>query len=192
MFAKIGFLLVLALFGALLFGVGVLAPASWRQSAADIVQQAEKQAGALFGKAAPALVTTHANGTSGAESTTAAASASVAAASAPAAGKPDPIPAGSLQLPVPLPEKGLYAVQLGQFTDPARADDVAARARASSLPVDKVLEVVDQGGMRWFVVPVGPFVTLDEARSARAGVAQAMQLGDDLPLILLPAEKPKS
>lgn len=172
MIAKLGFVLILAVFGALMFAGGTLAPESLRQSATAFAKQASQKLSAVFVK-------------------TASASASGAAAvSVPPAA--DPIPAEDLLIPTPLPDKGQYAVQVGQFADAAQANALGKRIRELQLPFDKVLDVVDQAGQRWAVVPVGPYASPDDARTARAAIARELHLSDALPLILLPAEKPKS
>ena len=185
MIAKLGFLLVLAVFGALMFAGGMLAPEPLRQSATALAKEAGRKWSSVSAKAASASSAT------AAASASSAAGAS-AAASTPAEAKADPIPAESLLLPTPLPEKGQYAVQVGQFADATQADVLGARVKASKLPFDKVLDVMDQAGQRWSVVAVGPYASPDEARTARAAIARELQVTDSLPLIMLPAPKPKS
>jgi cell division septation protein DedD len=181
MIAKLGFVFILAVFGVLMFVGGVLAPSSLRQSVAVFEKQANQKLNAMFGKAASASSAASAPGASAS-----------AAASAPAAAKADPIPAESLLLPTPLPDNAQYAVQAGWFADAGQANALGKRIKELKLPFDKVLDVVDQAGQRWSVVPVGPYATADEARTARAGIARDLSLNDSLPLILLPAPKPKS
>jgi len=179
MITKLGFVLILAVFGVLMFFGGILAPDSLKQPAAGFVKQASGALGAVLGKTAPA------------SAAGAAASASAKAAAAPEA-KADPIPAESLLIPTPLPDKGQYAVQVGHFADAAQANALGKRIKQLQLPFDKVLDVVDQAGQRWAVVPVGPYANPDDARTARADIARDLQVSDSLPLILLPAAKPKS
>lgn len=190
MIAKLGFTLIVALFGALMFAGGMLSPGAWQQSVTGLTRQLEQIVGEFIGKKNTAPV---ANAPATAKSPVSAAPSSSAApaASVPKAAKDDAIPAESLLIPTPLPDKGAYAVQVGQFTDASQANAVGSRIKALNLPFDKVIEVVDQSGNRWSIVPVGPYANLDDARTARIAVARALQLSDALPLIVLPPEKPK-
>jgi cell division septation protein DedD len=181
MIAKLGFVLILAVFGVLMFVAGLLAPPSLRQSVSGFEKQTNQKLNAIFGKA---------EATSPVANTSA--SAGSATASKSAAAKADPIPAESLLLPTPLPDNAQYAVQAGWFSDAEQASALGKRIKKLKLPFDKVLDVVDQAGQRWSVVPVGPYATADEARTARADIARDLSVGDSLPLILLPAPKPKS
>lgn len=187
MIAKLGFVLILAVFGALMFAGGMLAPESLRQSATLFAKQASQKLSAVFVQTASASAASAPP--AGAASASASASGAAAVSVPPAA---DPIPAEDLLIPTPLPDKGQYAVQVGQFADAAQANALGKRIKELQLPFDKVLDVVDQAGQRWSVVPVGPYASPDDARTARAAVARELHLSDALPLILLPAEKPKS
>jgi cell division protein FtsN len=181
MIAKFGFTLILAVFGALMFFGGILAPESIKRPATDFAQRAAQKFNDVFSKTAPAKA--DAAAATGVAPTASAAGAAKAA---------DPIPAEALLIPTPWPEAGQYAVQAGQFADAAQADALGKRIKEMKLPFDKVLDVVDQAGQRWAVVAVGPYASADAARGARVAIASDLHLSEALPLILLPAAKPKS
>lgn len=177
MIAKLGFVLIVAAFGALMFIAGILAPASVRQPVGMFAQQTIKQ------------LTPVAEKKIAGDAASAAAAAS--SSSAPQAEKSKPVPAESLLIPSPLPDKGQYALQAGQFTHAEQANALAAHIKELGLPFDKVIDVVDQAGKNWSVVPVGPYGSLDEARTVRLPVARNLGMDEALPLILLP-QAPKS
>jgi hypothetical protein len=87
--------------------------------------------------------------------------------------------------PTPPPEKGEYAIQVGQFADAEAADVVSNRVRASDLP-SSIIPVVDKDGLHWFVVSAGSFESLDGARANRLPISHDLGLSDPPPIILLP------
>ena len=174
--------------GALMFAAGTVVPESIRQKVAEPAEQ-------LFGQLAAVT-----NSVTGAEkedsasaenASTASPATAGAAAAAPAAAKAEPIPIQDLLIPSPLPDKAQYALQAGQFESVEDANALGARIKAAKLPFDKVIEVIDQGGKQWSIVPIGPYDSADAARTARMPVAQALGIDLSLPLILLPPPKPK-
>ena len=174
MLAKIGFILIVLVFGALMFVAGTLAPESVRGSVASSAQELIDRL-PLGGKA----------------------SASSAAATA-AAGEETPaaeeqqalIHYETLLLPTPLPEKGQYALQVGLFADLASTSVLADRLQALGYAT-QAIAVVDQNGQPWVVLAAGTFPSPDAARDARAPVARGLGLARPLTLILLPPEKKK-
>lgn len=180
MTAKFGFLLLLAVFGMLMFLCGVLAPDSLRVPVSGAAAHTVARLEAAIGRAAPAAANT-ASSVAGAQ-----------AAGQPAKKGPDPVPAEQLLLPAPLPEKGRFAVEAGRFTDAQPAQELGKRLLGLRLPVEPVIEAVDQSGSHWWVVPVGPYASPADARAARMRVAQELGVDSLLPLILLPAAPPKA
>lgn len=171
MIAKWGFVLLLALFGGLMFAAGLVAPPAWRQPAASVTQRAMARLDALLGTTPPGA---------------AQAAASDGAARPGAKAGVAPIPAESLLLPAPLPDQGRYALQAGRFANPAQADALGKLAREQGLPVEKALEILDADGTRWWLLPIGPYASPDEARRARAEVGERLDLEAALPVVLLP------
>jgi hypothetical protein len=169
MMAKFGFLLLLGVFGSLMFLCGVLAPESVRLPVSGAAAQTLARAESVLGRARPA-------------SAGAPASAAGASAAPSAKAGPPPVPA----------EKGRFAVEAGRFTDALPAQELGKRLQSLRLPVEQVIEAVDQGGAHWWIVPVGPYASPAEARAARVRVAQELQVDSLLPLMMLPAPPPKS
>lgn len=195
MIAKFGFVLVLIVFGALMFTGGVLAPDSLRQSVAATAKQVTNQVKLPFSRSGLAETTASSATSPAKEGKTAPAQSPAGGNTAPAAAadtNSQPVPIESLLIPTPMPEKGRYAVQAGLFTDNEQADALARRIQEMKHPFDKVLEVVDQAGRQWSLVPVGPYASAEEARTAAAMVAQDLRVNQTLPLIFLPSEKPES
>ena len=100
------------------------------------------------------------------------------------------VAAEQLQVPVPLPENGKYALQAGQFTDAEAADVLQKRAMALGL-VSSIIPVVDDFGGHWFVVAAGNFESPDDARAHRSSISRDFGISETLPVILLPPDKPK-
>jgi cell division septation protein DedD len=171
---RFGFLLVLAMFGALMFVAGALAPASLTAPLRSLAASAQKLASV---KAPPAAV---------ALSAAKAAAAADASGSATAAAKPDPIPLENLLLPATPTAKGQYGLQLGQFEHSAEAQQLHERLRIGKFP-GVVLETVDQDGRRWSVVASGPYPSQDLARAARAPLVQVLGVTGPMPVIQWPA-----
>jgi septal ring-binding cell division protein DamX len=187
MYAKYGFALMFVVSSALTFIAGLLAPDAWRDSAGRL--------------AAPAVATVPAKPAAPA---TPAKPAVPAAPAKPAAAAPAPaaavtpvdgqVPAGqaavpleTLAVPVPAPAARAYALQAAQFASAGAADALVAGIRRQGMPSPAAIKAVDQGGRFWYVVAIGPYATLDEARAARAAAALRLQLPGALPAIVLPA-----
>ncbi|HYD80190.1 MAG TPA: SPOR domain-containing protein [Paucimonas sp.] len=177
--AKFGFLLVLALFGALMFIAGTMAPKSFGETIHATLAAAKNQVG-LGAKPVPP----------GAADAAKAPAAGADAANSQA--KADPIPSENLILPTVPPDKGQYGLQLGQFADAEQAKELSGRIAALKLPT-ALLDTIDQAGTRWTVVAVGPYGSPDEARAIRIQIARALGFAEAMPLILMPAPpKPKA
>ena len=187
MVAKAGFIVLVLLFGALMFMAGTLAPPGIGQTVTGAANQlAAYLPGAKDVGAKPKPESASKAGAS-AGAASAPASASASAAASAAASAPEPLAASSLLIPTPLPEAGKYALQAGQFTHETDASALYAKIQSVKLPAQKVANVRDQGGALWTVVAVGPYASLDEARTANSMVAAQLGLIGPLPLILLPA-----
>lgn len=179
MMARFGFLLLLVVFGALMFLCGVLAPDTLRVPVSGAATRTVAWAGTVLGRSPAAP--------SGAKAAAAGAPANARAKDGPA-----PVPAEQLLLPAPLPEKGRFAVEAGRFTDAQPAQDLATRLAALRLPVEKVIEAVDRGGAHWWIVPVGPYASPAEARAGRMRLGEELKVDSLLPLIMLPLPPAKS
>lgn len=187
MIAKAGFILLVLLFGALMFMAGTLAPPGIGQAMTGAANQlAAYLPGARKAEAEHKPASPPKTGASAAAAS-ASASASASAAASAAASGPDVLAASSLLIPMPLPEAGKYALQAGQYAHEADASAMYAKIQSAKLPAQKVVNVQDQGGALWTVVAVGPYASLDEARTANSTVAGQLGLIGPLPLILLPA-----
>lgn len=93
-----------------------------------------------------------------------------------------------LQLPTPLPENGIYALQAGKFSNAEGAEALRSRALTLGLP-SSVIPVVDKDGLYWFIVSVGSFESPDAARASRPSISSQLGMSEQLPLILLPPQK---
>ncbi|GAA5787220.1 hypothetical protein GCM10007860_21430 [Chitiniphilus shinanonensis] len=168
------------LFGTLLFLAGVFAPASVRGSlgrgATDTLQAVSRlplgdrlTAGLLPAKPA----------------------AKQATASAPAdASAPPAIPAEQIVLPAIPPAKAEYALQATQRADYREAQELVTQAQAEKLPAS-VITIAEDDGQHWYVVAIGKYASVEDARSGRVRVAQRLNLTGGLPVILLPAPPKK-
>ncbi|WP_148716403.1 SPOR domain-containing protein [Chitinolyticbacter meiyuanensis] len=166
---KLLFVVLILLFGVLMFAAGTLAPTS-------IKGKVEAAASHLPGLK-PAVK-------AGKVSTPAAKPAADAASGIAE------VQAEALNLPAPLPDKGDYALLAGQFSTLAPAQSLAASAGEARL-VTTLLQAVEHDGTRWFMVAVGKYGDLDAARTARPAVARSLGLTNAPPVILLPAPSKK-
>lgn len=174
MIAKFAFFLIVALFGALMFAAGTLAPESVRQKVASLAQDAATRV------EKPSAAKTKAEG-----------EAPAAQPATPSVEKNKPTPFKDLLLPpAPPPEKGPYALQAGQFANTEAGDNLSKRIKDLGLPT-VVIATVDSHGQKWSVVSAGAFNSADDARAAQASIAGKLGLTGPLPVIVLPA-KPKS
>ena len=165
MLSKIFFVLMLLIFGGLLFTAGVLAPESVKTPTANVAHKA---------MAALPFVSTARN------SDTKPTNEEKKAPTAP------PVPAESLLLPTPLPPQGQYALQIGQFGSTESADVLLKRAQSAGVVANKIA-AVDRSGQTWWIVAVGNYAQPEEARTARITIAREISALEEMPVILLPA-----
>ncbi|ALU89511.1 hypothetical protein Hrubri_2326 [Herbaspirillum rubrisubalbicans M1] len=179
--AKLGFILLVVLFGSLMFIAGTLAPAGIGQGLNQAAEQvmaalpwrkAEQKLEAGVAKGAPAHL--------------------APPAVAVGASKATPLAASSLLIPIVPPAGSTYGLQAGQFLVAGEADTLASSIKAARLPAQQIANVQDQGGTLWTVVAVGPYGSLDDVNAANAAVAAQLGLPGPLPVLLLPASPAKS
>lgn len=163
--AKTGFILIVVIFGGIMFMAGVMAPDAVRRPLLSVFSVTKSSNPPRAATPAPP----------------------VASASAPPTTDSDDLPYDALLLPAPLPSQGVYALQLGSYVEAASADAWIARARDQGYPVRK-LKVTDQNGARWIVVAVGRYASPDDARTARAATARRLEWTQPLAVIRLPAD----
>ena len=170
MIAKFGFILLVILFGALMFIVGTMAPPSLHSYVAAGIANVVPHSAVM--KA----------GTTGADTNTAS-----GAASAPAKGddKNKPLPYQSLLLRSPLPAKAQYALQAGMFSDAAAANGLNARLTKLGYP-SQIIAVVDTDRQTWQVVAAGSFGSLNDTDAARIRLEQTLGLAQPPSTIVLP------
>lgn len=164
MLAKGGLILLIAAFGALMFGAGALAPETMRAPLAALLQRVGKPVPKPPEKKGDAPA---------------------------AAAKEELLRAEALLVPTPTPAKGQYALQLGQFAAASDADALAKRARALGSQV-ALLQVADREERPWWILASGVYGSPEDARAARRGVPPELELPETLAVILLPPPKPKA
>lgn len=171
MIAKFGFILLVILFGALMFIAGTMAPPSLHSYVAAGIARIVPRSAAMT-----------AGTTTGADTITASGAAGV-----PAKGddKNKPVPYQSLLLRSPLPAKAQYALQAGMFSDAAAANGLNARLTKLGYP-SQIIAVVDTDQQTWQVVAAGSFGSLNDADAARIRLAQALNLAQPPSTIVLP------
>ena len=170
MIAKLGFILIVLLFGALMFVAGTLAPKAVREPIVNA-------AGQLMARLPTSGDAKSASRDAPSEAGT-------------SAGKEDdkPLPYETLLLRRPLPDKAQFALQVGVFAEAAGADPLLGRLRKLGYR-SKAIPVVDQNGALWVVLAAGQFASPDDARAARGPLSRGLGLNQSLTLILLPPEK---
>jgi hypothetical protein len=172
MFAKFGLILLVVMFGALLFVLGTLAPESVRWPMTRVAQDIVSPRKVDAVKATPKSPATAA-----------------AAASSTKQPAPAPIPYQQLLIPTPLPLDGMYALQLGLYPTPTDADAWVKRAQAAGVPASAI-SVVDENGEHWIVVAAGQYGSPEDARAARISLTRTLTLAQALPVIRLPPKPP--
>jgi cell division septation protein DedD len=173
MFAKLGLILLILLFGLLAFAGGMMAPDAWRAPLQEIAAHGRNEAApsaprlpAAAASAAPARAAT-------AVSTNALLVTSDVAEPAPAAGQP------------------AYALQLGQFVTASDAQALERQAQALGLPLTRIA-AADPDHTTWTILAAGRFPSPAAAQDAAARVQATLKL-PSTPVIRLPAEsKPSS
>lgn len=166
MLMKLFFILLVLLFGLLMFVTGVLAPPGVNRETARIAHQVMAMLPLGAGPSTPAGDVVKSPGEEKAPEET-------------------PVPTETLLLPTPLPAQGLYALQLGQFGNGDGADVLLARVRTAGIEVRKIA-AVDRNGQAWWIVAAGSYPQPDEARTARSMMAREVGILEEMPIILLP------
>ncbi|MFC4761716.1 SPOR domain-containing protein [Dyella koreensis] len=174
MFAKLGLILLILLFGAFAFAGGMMAPDHWRAPMLALAASWRPPAAvsAIHVPAPATSIVTPAPAAT-AVSTNALLVTSDVAAPAPAAGQP------------------AYALQLGQFIVAGDADVLERQAQSLGLPLSRIA-AVDPDHASWTVLAAGRFPSPAAAQDATARVQAVLKLAST-PVIRLPAEgKPSS
>lgn len=169
MMAKFGLILLVLVFGALMFCVGLVAPDSIRQPLITLTRPVQGGKGIRTAAAQPAVPS---------------AQASKSATSVPAT---EAISYQNLLLPSPLPPDGLYALQLGLYPSRESAENWVQRAQDNGLRTLEI-PVLEPDGQQSTAVAVGAYASPDEARAARITVSRTLALTQPLPVIRLPAK----
>ncbi|MEV8519139.1 SPOR domain-containing protein [Dyella marensis] len=173
MFAKLGLILLILLFGALAFAGGMMAPDGWRAPMQEIAARwRDRPAIVLPHVPAPSASTAAPAAAASAVSTHALLVTSDVAAAAPAAGQP------------------AYALQLGQFIDAGDADALERQAQGLGLPLQRIA-AIDPDHAAWTVLAAGRFPSPAAAQNEMPRVQAVLKLAST-PVIRLPAGKPSS
>ncbi|GAA0706642.1 SPOR domain-containing protein [Dyella marensis] len=173
MFAKLGLILLILLFGALAFAGGMMAPDDWR---------APMQAFAARWRDRPVLAAPHLPA--------AAASAAAPAAAASVVSTNALLVTSDVTAAAPAPGQPAYALQLGQFVDAGDADALERSAQGLGLPLRRIA-AVDPDHAAWTVLAAGRFPSPAAAQDAAPRVQAVLKLAST-PVIRLPESKPSS
>ncbi len=179
MFAKLFFMLVALLFGLLAFLAGMMAPEDWKHSAV------------AFSSKVPGLASVVSMDLEGKFTDSKRSAASTTGSAATAAVEPasTAVDLSTLLIPTPLPEKASYALRVSDFATASAANAFASEAKAAvKFPV-RVIEVVDATANHSWLVAIGAFNSIEDARAARFVVNQELNMAGSAPLILLPPAK---
>jgi hypothetical protein len=169
MIAKIGFVLLLIVFGVLTFLMWVFMPGDARGRLPGIEEVL--RSGAKPGTPAP-------TGKQG--------QAPTPPAPAATAGKAPPLE--SLLIPPGAPGKARYTLQLGIFPDQAEADVLTIQVDALHLPglKTRILPVRDRAGQPWWIAAAGDQDAPKALESARVAIGERLAL-NAIHAIQLPA-----
>ncbi|MDE2154538.1 MAG: SPOR domain-containing protein [Xanthomonadaceae bacterium] len=187
MFAKLGFLLLIVLFGAFAFIGGAMTPDAWRQSIAGLGGRLSERLHAL-----PSTASLPADAAHAAKAAAAGSAAPVEGTATPAVDSTSPVPLDALLVMAkvdPLaPARGqpAYALQLGQFVTSTEATAAERRFRAAGLDLPMTrLAAVDAENEPWTVLAIGRFASPAAARQAAPRVQDALHVPSP-PVIQLP------
>jgi len=169
MFTKFGLVVLVVVFGALLFVLGLLAPEPVRRSVTQWTYNITAAREATTVKSPPKALAAAAN------------------ASATKKSGAAPIPYAQLLIPTPPPPHGTYSLQLGLYPTTAGADDWVKRARAADVPASTI-SVLDENGQSWIAVAAGEYNSPEEARAARISLTRTLTLVQPLMVIRLPSQ----
>ncbi|UXY14694.1 SPOR domain-containing protein [Chitiniphilus purpureus] len=165
------FLILILLFGALLFLAGLLAPLHWKNEA----DTGLRSAAARLGLTTPPP-----------------AHAASAAVPAPAAASTPPpaVLAEALIVPALPPAQADYGLQVAQLASYEAAQGLLAQARTQKVAA-RIVTVADEDGSHWYVLAAGPYPSVDAAKAARPLVARYLGVEAGMPVIVLPAAPAK-
>ncbi|HEY4146726.1 SPOR domain-containing protein [Pinirhizobacter sp.] len=169
MFAKLGLILLIVLFGALAFAGGMAAPDHWRAPMLEL-------AASWHAHAAPPTVLVPASP----------ATAATPAPSASAVSTASLLVASDVAAPLPAPGQPAYALQLGQFVVAGDADALERQSQGLGLPLRRI-SAVDPDHTSWIVLAAGRFPSPAAAQDAAARVQAVLKLAST-PVIRLPAD----
>lgn len=174
MWMKAGFIIVLLLFGAIMFAAGTMAPPSISATTAEI-SKAIIQHLPLDNLFAPKK--------SNASDTTKSAATEAEA----------PIAYTALDLPDALPENGEYALEVDMVLNEPAAKTWIAQLQAQQYSAREIA-VIGPDGSRWIVIAAGNFKTPQAARDERPNLLQDIPQASksSLRVIMLPSAKAKS
>ena len=194
MFAKLGFLLLILLFGAFAFIGGTMAPVAWRQSIASLGERLFERLHAI-----PSASNLPADAANVAKAAAAGSAAPPRETATPAVDATAPVRLDALLVTTKVgtltPAKGqpAYALQLGQFVTDAEAAAAERRFRAAGLDLPMTrLAVVDTENEPWTVLAIGRFVNPAAALQAASRVQDALQVRSTPVIQLPPSAKPAS
>lgn len=166
MLAKFGLILLVLLFGVLMFAAGALAPSDWRQSVSKLAEEAQAT---ISGKAKAAATVP-------------------ASAEKPKAAEEAPISYESLLLSAAPAPNTRYALELGLYTEAAATERLQQKLAAQKIPF-KLIPVIDRSGARWVVLAAGAYASPEDARNARPTMAKDLEVTQPVTVIQLPTEK---
>lgn len=191
MFTKLGFLVLILMFGTLAFMAGAMAPDGWRHAIHATGDELVTVLRTIATKVHPGA-TSPVTSEAPSHSTTAAPASSASHAPAPLHMDALTIKA-AISAPAPQAGQPAYAVQLGQYVTEDEASLAAKRFQAQGvdLPFSNIA-VVDDKQQAWTVLAAGRFTTPAAAHQAASRIESSLNL-DTLPVIRLPpSTKPSS
>lgn len=173
MFAKLGLILLILLFGALAFAGGMMAPDDWRAPMQELAARWRDRP-----------VSVHA------QLPATAASAAAPATAASTVSTNALLVTSDVAMPTPAAGQPAYALQLGQFVEAGDADALERAAQALGLPLLRI-NAVDANHATWTVLAAGRFPSPAAAQDAAVRVQAVLKLAST-PVIRLPESKPSS
>ncbi len=183
MFAKLGFLIIVLLFGGLMFTAGILSPNTLRDS---ITTKISAISSAIGLKIKTPESGSNAKVVSGS-------SVPATTVETPKPNKDtaaDALPYDVLLLPVSAVDGARYAVEAGIFENVASGGALIKQLGELGYPV-KTINVVDREKTPWVIVAAGSYASSDDARSARSNLSRQLGTAQKMNVIQLPPEKKK-
>jgi len=185
--SKIAFVVLVVLFGVLMFIAGLLAPASLKTTFSLTAQHWLPASAVKLLTPAKSIMASAAPSASTISLPTATAKPATASAGTPASAPA--VPLSSVMVPVSPAANTVYALQIALVASAGQASDSAAPLTDAQVPV-KVLNVTDSEGKPWVLVAAGNYSSYDDARIQQTVLAQQFHLLDLPPVIVLPPAKP--